>query len=115
MELVGYVIFPDYSDVPSWTNGEEAIHTILAEQLATIAEIDNPAEVASDFVDALPQISQLLHSDTYAAQRPCGEKHAGGDFVLSRGESDDTLPGCPSTASARRARHSTDHHRDGAL
>lgn len=66
MELVGYVIFPDYSDVPSWTNGEEAIHTILAEQLATIAEIDNPAEAASDFVAALPQISQLLHTDTYA-------------------------------------------------
>ena len=31
IELVRYVIFPDYSDVPSWTNGEQAIREILME------------------------------------------------------------------------------------
>lgn len=66
MELVGYVIFPDYSDVPSWTNGEEAIRAILAEQLATIADISDCAAIADEFVQALPEISRLLHTDAYA-------------------------------------------------
>lgn len=66
MELVGYVIFPDYSDVPSWTNGEEAIRAILAEQLATIAEISDCAAIADEFVQALPEISRLLHTDAHA-------------------------------------------------
>ena len=66
MELVGYVIFPDYSDVPAWTNGPEAIRAILSEQLSTITEIDDPAKVADDFVAALPEISRLLHTDADA-------------------------------------------------
>ncbi|MDO4972351.1 MAG: serine acetyltransferase [Bacteroidales bacterium] len=66
MELVGYVIFPDYSDVPAWTNGTEAIQAILSEQLSTIAEITDPAKVADDFVAALPEISRLLHTDADA-------------------------------------------------
>ena len=66
MELVGYVIFPDYSDEPSWTNGEEAIRAILAEQLATIAEISDCAAIADEFVQALPEISRLLHTDAHA-------------------------------------------------
>ena len=66
MELVGYVIFPDYSDVPSWTNGEEAIRAILAEQLATIADISDCAAIADEFVQALPEISRLLHTDAHA-------------------------------------------------
>lgn len=64
MELVGYVIFPDYSDVPSWTNGNEAIHAVLADQLSTITDITNPDKMADDFVQALPEIARLLH--TYA-------------------------------------------------
>lgn len=66
MELVGYVIFPDYSDVPSWTDGEEAIRAILAEQLATIADISDCAAIADEFVQALPEISRLLHTDAHA-------------------------------------------------
>ena len=66
MELVGYVIFPDYSDVPSWTNGEEAISAILAEQLATLADISDCAAIADEFVQALPEISRLLHTDAHA-------------------------------------------------
>lgn len=66
MELVGYVIFPDYSDVPAWTNGPEAIRAILSEQLSTITKIDDPAKVADDFVAALPEISRLLHTDADA-------------------------------------------------
>ena len=58
MELVEYVIFPDYSDVPSWTNGEEAIRAILVEQLASIDEIADARAVADDFVAALPEISR---------------------------------------------------------
>lgn len=63
MELVGYVIFPDYSDVPSWTNGNEAIHAVLADQLSTITD---PDKMADDFVQALPEIARLLHTDALA-------------------------------------------------
>ena len=66
MELVGYVIFPDYSDVPSWTNGEEAIRAILAEQLAAMGENIDSEKVADDFVAVLPEISRLLHTDADA-------------------------------------------------
>lgn len=66
MELVGYVIFPDYSDVPSWTNGNEAIHAVLADQLSTITTITEPDKMADDFVQALPEIVRLLHTDALA-------------------------------------------------
>ena len=66
MELVGYVIFPDYSDVPSWTNGNEAIHAVLADQLSTITDITTPDKMADDFVQALPEIARLLHTDALA-------------------------------------------------
>lgn len=66
MELVGYVIFPDYSDVPSWTNGNEAIHAVLTDQLSTITDISNPDKMADDFVQALPEIARLLHTDALA-------------------------------------------------
>lgn len=66
MELVGYVIFPDYSDVPSWTNGNEAIHAVLADQLSTITTITDPGKMADDFVQALPEIARLLHTDALA-------------------------------------------------
>lgn len=66
MELVGYVIFPDYSDVPSWTNGNEAIHAVLADQLSTITSITNPDKMAYDFVQTLPEIARLLHTDALA-------------------------------------------------
>ena len=39
MELVRYVIFPDYSDVPSWTNGEQAIRELLEEHGYPVEEI----------------------------------------------------------------------------
>lgn len=66
MELIGYVIFPDYSDVPSWTNGNEAIHAVLADQLSTITTITEPDKMADDFVQALPEIARLLHTDALA-------------------------------------------------
>lgn len=66
MELVGYVIFPGYSDVPSWTNGNEAIHAVLADQLSTITTITEPDKMADDFVQALPEIARLLHTDALA-------------------------------------------------
>lgn len=66
MELVGYVIFPDNSDVPSWTNGNEAIHAVLADQLSTITTITDPDKMADDFVQALPEIARLLHTDALA-------------------------------------------------
>lgn len=66
MELVGHVIFPDYSDVPSWTNGNEAIHAVLADQLSTITTITDPDKMADDFVQALPEIARLLHTDALA-------------------------------------------------
>ena len=68
MELVGYVIFPDYSDVPSWTNGAAAIRSILAEQLAVLGGVAVDKE-ADDFVAALPEISRLLQTDAEAVMR----------------------------------------------
>lgn len=75
MELVGYVIFPDYSDVPSWTNGNEAIHAVLADQLSTITTITDPDKMADDFVQALPEIARLLHTDALAVMHndPAGK------------------------------------------
>lgn len=58
--------FPDYSDVPSWTNGNEAIHAVLADQLSTITTITDPDKMADDFVQALPEIARLLHTDALA-------------------------------------------------
>ena len=52
--------------MPSWTNGEEAIRAILAEQLATIADISDCAAIADEFVQALPENSRLLHTDAHA-------------------------------------------------
>ena len=66
MELVNYVIFPDYSDVPAWTNGTEAIRAILAEQLATVTSVEQSEQVANGFVATLPEISRLLHTDADA-------------------------------------------------
>ena len=36
MDLVKYVIFPDYSDVPIWIDGTQAVRSILEAQMATI-------------------------------------------------------------------------------
>ena len=65
MDLVRYVVFPDYSDVPSWTDGPMAIHDILVLQLQSVMDGDAEA-VASDFVASLDEISRLLHTDVQA-------------------------------------------------
>ncbi|MCQ2126906.1 MAG: serine acetyltransferase [Bacteroidaceae bacterium] len=66
MDLVKYVIFPDYSDVPKWTDGPAAIREILLDQLPTVmAETAAPA-VAQSFVNALPEIGRLLNTDVQA-------------------------------------------------
>ncbi len=63
MDLVKYVVFPDFSDIPTWTDGPSAIHDILLAQLATV---DAPASIADEFVTSLPEISRLLHTDVEA-------------------------------------------------
>ena len=52
--------------MPSWTNGNEAIHAVLADQLSTITTITDPDKMADDFVQALPEIARLLHTDALA-------------------------------------------------
>lgn len=66
MELVKYVIFPDYSDVPAWTDGPKAIKEILLAQLATVMDESCVREVAGRFVESLPEIGRLLHTDVQA-------------------------------------------------
>ena len=66
MDLVRYVVFPDYSDVSSWTNGEEAIREILIEQLSTLSQIEDATLEADRFVESLPYIKNMLHKDADA-------------------------------------------------
>ena len=66
MDLIRYVVFPDYSDIPFWTCGPTAIEDILCSQLQTVIEDDKAVEVSRKFVDALPEISRLLHTDVEA-------------------------------------------------
>ena len=87
MDLVKYVIFPDFSDIPTWIDGPQAIRGILEAQMATIME---PAQggqapgpgmpasksgsaapvsiagIASAFIDSLPEIGRLLETDVEA-------------------------------------------------
>lgn len=88
MELVKYVVFPEYSDIPAWTDGRMAIHSILLEQLPTVMKSDartamsadaqtamkanapvmgtDVETIASAFVDSLDEIGRLLHTDVQA-------------------------------------------------
>lgn len=84
MDLVRYVVFPDYSDVPTWTDGPAAIHDILLSQLHTALAPDrcesypgqvmpacadhheSAAGIADAFVASLPEIARLLHTDVDA-------------------------------------------------
>lgn len=65
VELVRYVVFPDFSDIPSWTEGPAAIREILLSQLNSV-QVESPEHIASSFVDSLPEISRLLHTDVQA-------------------------------------------------
>lgn len=64
MELVKYEIFPDYSDIPIWIDGKQAIRSSLASQLATI--MDDGAEIVEKFMEALPEIGRVLNTDVEA-------------------------------------------------
>ena len=64
MELVKYEIFPEYSDIPTWIDGKEAICSSLSSQLATI--MDDGAEIVDKFMEALPEIGRVLNTDVEA-------------------------------------------------
>ena len=77
MDLVKYVIFPDYSDVPIWIDGTQAVRSILEAQMATIMEPETvlpsaepgkavPSAIAADFIDSLPEIGRILATDVEA-------------------------------------------------
>lgn len=91
MDLVKYVIFPDYSDVPIWIDGPQAVRSILEAQMATIMEPEAvpqatepgkaapvpglnagepgkavPSAIAADFIDSLPEIGRILTTDVEA-------------------------------------------------
>ena len=83
MDLVKYVIFPDYSDVPTWIDGPEAIKGILVTQLATIMEparrhtesispnlmsesSSSITDTVAAFIDSLPDIGRILETDVEA-------------------------------------------------
>lgn len=85
MDLVKYVIFPDYSDVPTWIDGPMAIKGILEAQMATILDPDpdrgrteqrrqafksaiseSTSEIATAFIDSLPEIGRVLATDVEA-------------------------------------------------
>ena len=64
MDLVKYVIFPDYSPIPSWTDGAEAIRDILNSQVAATTELKT--DLTDRFISSLPEIARLLHTDVEA-------------------------------------------------
>ena len=64
MDLVKYVIFPDYSPIPSWTDGAEAIRDILNSQVAATTELRT--DLTYRFISSLPEIARLLHTDVEA-------------------------------------------------
>ena len=94
MDLVKYVIFPDYSDVPIWIDGTQAVRSILEAQMATIMEPETVlpsaepgkaapvpglnarepgkavpsaiAAIAADFIDSLSEIGRILATDVEA-------------------------------------------------
>lgn len=69
MTLVRYVVFPEYSDVPTWTDGEAAIRDVLLSQLRTVDDLrggPDPESTADAFVASLPEISRLIHTDVEA-------------------------------------------------
>ena len=85
MDLVKYVIFPDYSDIPTWIDGPKAINGILEAQMATILDpdpdrgrteqgrlafkseiADSTSEIATAFIDSLPEIGRVLATDVEA-------------------------------------------------
>lgn len=87
MDLVKYVIFPDYSDVPTWTDGPAAIHDILMTQLSSVLEDDGNREreaerLSRGFVESLPEISRLLHTDVEAVAHNDPAVHDLGEVIL---------------------------------
>lgn len=73
MDLVKYVVFPDYSDIPSWIDGKEAIRGILEAQIAAVYGVDGfdasgeqIAVLASSFIESIPEIGRLLSTDVDA-------------------------------------------------
>lgn len=64
MRLLRYVIFPEYSDVPSWTDGRKAIREILSTQISTLE--GTSGKEADIFVDSIDEIGRLLHTDVEA-------------------------------------------------
>lgn len=66
MDLVRYVAFPDYSDIPAWTDGAVAIQDILYRQLLTVLDDKAARSISASFVESLPEISRLLHTDVDA-------------------------------------------------
>ncbi|MCR5002787.1 MAG: serine O-acetyltransferase [Bacteroidales bacterium] len=65
MDLAKFVVFPDYSDVPEWTDGKAALKEVLIGQLMTV-DVENPEKIAQALVDSLPEITRLLNSDVKA-------------------------------------------------
>lgn len=72
MDLVKYVVFPDYSDIPIWTDGTAAVRDVLLSQLSTVIDPsdscagENAVRIADEFVASLPEISRLIHTDVEA-------------------------------------------------
>lgn len=70
MDLVKFAVFPEYSDIPTWTDGPAAIHDILNTQLATVLAPEDAGRqaerISSELVASLPEISRLLHTDVAA-------------------------------------------------
>ena len=60
MDLVKYVIFPDYSPIPSWTDGAEAIRDILNSQVAALHN-DPAVSDVGEVILCYPLVTVMLH------------------------------------------------------
>lgn len=64
MDLLKYVIFPEFSDIPSYTDGKAALKAVLRSQLQSVG-IDSD-EVQNAFMEGVSEVARLLNTDVEA-------------------------------------------------
>jgi len=64
IDLLKYITFPEYSDVPSYTDGNAALKAVIRAQLLTVGV--ESEETVNAFMEGIPEVSRLLKTDVEA-------------------------------------------------
>lgn len=81
IDLLRYVVFPDFSDIPTWIDGTAEIHHILSSQLEAVME-SNTESISDEFIASIPEIGRLLHTDVEAVMHNDPAVHDYGEVIL---------------------------------